>query len=200
MSLNLQNLAAFRLPPGFRGRGVVTVQLWWVTQSLLFHASPQFLYGWRRWLLRRFGAEIGEGVIIRPSVRITYPWKVRIGDRSQIGDRAELYSLGEIHIGSDVVVSQDCYICTGGHDPARADFAIYQAPVVIEDEVWLAAGCFVMPGVRLGRGSFAMVRSLLTRDTQEASVNAGQPARKTGDRTELSPINISPEGMRIDCA
>lgn len=197
MASKFQNLADFRLPPGFRGRGAITVQLWWIVQALLFRTSPQFLYGWRRWLLRRFGAEIGEGVLLRPSIRVTYPWKVRIGDRSQIGDRTELYSLGEIEIGADVVISQDCYICTGGHDPSRVDFAIYQAPIVIEDQVWLATGCFVMPGVRVRRGSFAMVRSLLNRDTEEASVNAGQPARKVGDRATLSPLPISPEGRLL---
>ena len=197
MASKFQNLADFRLPPGFRGRGAITVQLWWIVQALLFRTSPQFLYGWRRWLLRRFGADIGEGVLLRPSIRVTYPWKVRIGDRSQIGDRTELYSLGEIEIGADVVISQDCYICTGGHDPSRVDFAIYQAPIVIEDQVWLATGCFVMPGVRVRRGSFAMVRSLLNRDTEEASVNAGQPARKVGDRATLSPLPISPEGQLL---
>ena len=101
-------------PPEFRGRGAITVQLWWIVQALLFHTSPQFLYGWRRWRLRRFGAEIGEGVLLRPSIRVTYPWKVRIGDRSQIADRSELYSLGEIEIGADVMILQGCDIRNGG--------------------------------------------------------------------------------------
>lgn len=193
-----QNLALFTLPPGFRGRSAIVVQLWWIVQSVFFHASPQVAYGWRRMLLRLFGAQIGKGVILRPSVRITYPWKVRIGDHSQIGDRVELYSLGEIEIGSHSVVSQDCYICTGGHDPARSDFAIYESPVSIGDGVWLAAGCFVMPGVHVRNGTFAKVRSLLVKDTEESGIYAGSPARWVGNRAELAPLEISPEGRRLD--
>ena len=64
-----------------------------------FPPLSQVLYGWRRWLLRLFGARIGRGVMLRPSVEITYPWKVSIGDWSWVGDNVTLYSLGEIEIG-----------------------------------------------------------------------------------------------------
>src|SRR5690606_37453676 len=70
----VQDLARFRLPPGFRGRSALVVQLWWLVQATLFRLSPQVCYGWRRWLLRLFGARIGQGVLVRPSARITYPW------------------------------------------------------------------------------------------------------------------------------
>lgn len=196
MTPPFQRLTVFSLPAGFRGRSTLTVQLWWIVQALLFHPSPQVLYGWRRFLLRLFGAQIGTGVLIRPSVRVTYPWKLSIGDHSQVGDGAELYTLGRISIGRNAVVSQGCYICTGGHDPAREDFAIYQQPVAIEDEAWLAAQCFVMPGVTVRRGSFCMVRSLVTKDTCEGGVYAGSPARKTGDRRSLPPLHIDASGVR----
>jgi len=69
------------------------VQLWWLVQATLFHGSPQFAYGFRRWLLRCFGAKVGRGVVIRPSVTITYPWKVSIGDHAWVGDDVVLYSV-----------------------------------------------------------------------------------------------------------
>ena len=104
--MNYQNLDKFVMPKNFRGRGVITVQLWWLIQSSLFARSPQFAYKWRNFLLRMFGAKIGEGVIIRPNVRITYPWKLTIGDYAWVGDNAELYTLGEIYIGKHAVISQ----------------------------------------------------------------------------------------------
>jgi putative colanic acid biosynthesis acetyltransferase WcaF len=61
----VQDLKNFKLPRDFRGRSGLTVQLWWLVQATLFRGSPQLLYGFRRWLLRRFGAQIGKGVIIR---------------------------------------------------------------------------------------------------------------------------------------
>lgn len=189
-----QDLTTFSLPVGFRGRGALTVQLWWLVQALLFQTSPQVLYGWRRFLLRLFGAKIGGGVILRPSVRVTYPWKLTIGDYAQIGDRVELYTLGEINIGAHAVVSQDCYICTGGHDPARPDFAIYEAPVTIGEQAWLASGCFVSPGVTIGRGSFCKVRSLITKNCDEGAVLAGSPARVVGQRFDMDPLDIDTSG------
>jgi len=97
----IQSLYEFRLPKGFRRRGSYYVQLWWLVRSTLFAISPQFMYGWRRLLLKLFGAKIGKKVIIRPSVKITYPWNLTIGDYSWIGDDVNLYTLGEIKIGSN---------------------------------------------------------------------------------------------------
>ncbi|MEN8669496.1 MAG: colanic acid biosynthesis acetyltransferase WcaF, partial [Ketobacter sp.] len=105
-----QDLNSFKLKPGERGRSAWIVQLWWIVQPVLFGMSPQFMFGWRRFLLRLFGARIGKGVLIRPSARITYPWKIEIGDYSWIGDNTMLYSLGLISIGRNVVVSQSSYL------------------------------------------------------------------------------------------
>jgi putative colanic acid biosynthesis acetyltransferase WcaF len=91
-----QDLSLFKVPAGFRGRPGWYVQLWWVVHAMLFRPSPQIAYGWRRMLLRLFGAQVGVGAIIRPTVRVTYPWKVTIGDHAWIGDEVTLYSLGEI--------------------------------------------------------------------------------------------------------
>jgi len=148
-----QKLGEARLPKGFRGRPAFIVQLWWIVQGTLFAMSPQFMYGWRRALLRLFGARIGVNVLIRPSVRVTYPWKVRIGDRCRIGDNAELYSLGDIDIGTDVVISQRSYLCAATHNYKKISFDIIESPISIEDQVWIAADVFVGPGVKIGRGA-----------------------------------------------
>lgn len=178
----VQDLTVYRLPDDFRGRSALVVQLWWIVQETLFAMSPQFLYGWRNFLLRLFGATIGREVIIRPTVRITYPWKVAIGDRVWIGDHAELYSLGPIRIGSDSVVSQNSYLCTGTHDPRAVGFDISAHPIVIEDEVWVAADVFVHPGVTIGRGAVIGARSTLRGDAKPYGMYAGTPAIWRGDR------------------
>jgi putative colanic acid biosynthesis acetyltransferase WcaF len=174
----IQNLEAFDLPKNFRGRSAVTVQLWWLVQGVLFHPSPQFMYGWRRFLLRLFGAQIGRNVLIRPSVRVTYPWKLIIGDYSWIGDFAELYNLGEIVIGANAVVSQYTYLCTGSHDLARPTFDIFARPIIVEDEAWIAAAVFVHPGVTIGKGSVVGARSVIHRSTEPGWVYSGSPATR----------------------
>ena len=157
--MNYQNLKKFNVPETFRGKNAIVVQLWWLAEAILFHTSPQIFYGWRRWLLRLFGAKVGKGVILRPSVRITYPWKVTIGDYSWIGDNAELYSLGDITIGKNVVVSQKSYLCTGSHRHDLESFDIFQKPIFIEDEAWIATDVFVGPGVTIGKGAVIGARS-----------------------------------------
>lgn len=177
-----QDLASFRLPEGFRGRSAIVVQIWWIVSALLFRPSPQVLYGWRRFLLRLFGARIGRGVILRPSVRVTYPWKLTIDDNAWVGDRVELYTLGEIHIGHDAVVSQGTYLCTGTHDPRDPSFPISAHPIVVEPEAWIAAEAFVLPGRRIGRAAVVAARAVVTTDVPEEAVVAGHPARIVSTR------------------
>ena len=179
----MQRLDKFRLPIAFRGRSAIICQLWWITQSLLFATSPQFMYGWRIFLLRLFGAKIGKHVIIRPSARITYPWKLTVGDHSWIGDNVDLYNLGEIIIGKNSVISQRSYICTGSHDFSKVDFPIYTKPITIEDSVWIATDVFVAPGVTIHKNAVVGARSSVFNDLAENFVYLGTPAKPIKPRT-----------------
>jgi putative colanic acid biosynthesis acetyltransferase WcaF len=173
----VQDLKRFKLPDDFRGRSGFTVQLWWMVQATFFRCSPQLFYGFRRWLLRLFGAQIGKGVIIRPSVTTPYPWKLKIGDYSWIGDNAVLYSFAEITIGNDAVVSQNSYLCAGTHDYRSPAFDIRALPIVIEDQAWLAADVFVAPGVTIGKGAVVGSRSSVFTNLPAMMVSVGSPAR-----------------------
>jgi putative colanic acid biosynthesis acetyltransferase WcaF len=178
----VQDLAAFTLPANFRGRSAIMVQLWWLVQATLFRGSPQMLYAFRRWLLRLFGAKIGKGVLVRPSATFTYPWKIAIGDYSWIGDHAVLYSLGDITIGKNAVVSQKSYLCAGTHDYRSQKFDIYAKPIVVEDEVWVAADVFVAPGVLIGKGAVVGSRSSVFTNLPPMMVCVGAPARPVRPR------------------
>jgi putative colanic acid biosynthesis acetyltransferase WcaF len=187
MTGKFQDLSTARMPEGFRGRPAWFVQFWWIIQSLFFHTSPQFMYGWRRFLLRTFGAQIGKGVLIRPSASVTYPWKLRIGDFSWIGDGVTLYTLGEITIGDNSVVSQHSYLCTGSHDYTQTTFDLYAVPIHIEPEVWVAANVFVGPGVTIGRGIIVGTSSVVLNDVPAGIICAGNPL------TLIRPRPISSE-------
>jgi putative colanic acid biosynthesis acetyltransferase WcaF len=179
---SVQNLKDFRLPPNFRGRSALMVQLWWFVQATLFRGSPQVCYGFRRWLLRRFGAHIGKGVIVRPSATLTYPWRIRIGDHSWIGDDVVIYSFAEITIGNDVVISQKSYLCAGTHDYRSQDFSIQALPIVIEDQAWVAADVFVAPGVTVGKGAVVGSRSSVFTNLPSMMICVGSPARPVRPR------------------
>jgi len=167
----------FKLPKGFRGRNALVCQLWWIVQDTIFRMSPQSAYGFRRWLLTLFGAKIGKKVIIRPTVRTTYPWNLTIGDYSWVGDDVHLYTLGEIVIGSNAVVSQSSYLCTGSHDASQIDFPNITKPVTISDQAWVCADVFIMPGVTIGVGAIVAARSTVTADVPAMMVAIGNPAK-----------------------
>ena len=184
---NYQRLDQFELKPNFRGRSAFIIECWWFIQSILFAFSPQILYGWRRWLLQLFGAKIGTNVLIRPSVKCVYPWKLTIGDHSWIGDDVSLYTLGEIEIGSNTVISQNCYICTGSHDMTRPTFDIYAKKITIGEEVWLASDVFVAPGVTIGKGAVVGARSTVLHDLPGGMICYGNPAKPIKPRIMKSP-------------
>jgi putative colanic acid biosynthesis acetyltransferase WcaF len=176
MTGRYQDLARFKVPTGFRGRSALVVLLWQLVQTTLFACSPQPAYGWRRLLLRLFGAKVGTGVIVRQTARITYPWKVVFGDYCQVGDHAEIYSLGPIAIGRNAVVSQRSYLCAGTHDHHDLAFPLMAGSIVVEDEAWIATDCFIAPGVRVGLGAVVAARSTVLADVPGAVVVAGNPA------------------------
>lgn len=181
-SLQYQDLSLFRLPKEFRGRPSWFVQLWWIFDAAFVRSTPQILYSWRRFAWRLFGAEVGRNVLIRPGVRVVFPWKVKVGDYCWIGDGATLYSLAEITIGQHSVISQDAYLCAGTHDHRDVAFPMQASPIVIESECWVAARAFIGPGVRVCHGAVVGACAVVLSDVAQAAIVAGIPARTVGRR------------------
>ena len=182
MQYEFQNLEKFSVPPGFRGRSAPVVLLWQLVQSTFFALSPQPFYAWRRALLRLFGAKIGRKVLLRPTARVTFPWRVEIGDFSWIGDHVEVYSLDRITIGRHSVISQRSYLCTASHDMNDLSFGYVTGPINIGDQVWIASDVFVAPGVTIGRGAVVGARSTVLKDVRAELVAFGQPAKQMRKR------------------
>ncbi|HDH7847170.1 putative colanic acid biosynthesis acetyltransferase [Raoultella ornithinolytica] len=178
----MYKLSEFSIPRGFRGRSGLVVQLWWIVDSLLFRPSPQIFYKWRVFLLRLFGAKIGKNVIIRPTVKVTYPWKVQIGDYSWVGDDVVLYSLGNIFIGNNSIISQKSYICAGSHEYMKESFDITQEDISIGNSSWLATDVFVAPGVVIGDNTVIGARSSVFSDIPSNSICIGSPATKVRNK------------------
>ncbi len=160
-----------------RGRPGWLILLWWLVQAIAFPLIPHPVNGLRRWLLRLFGAKIGFGVIIRPTARFTYPWKIEIGDYSWIGDDVVLYSLDRIAIGKHCVISQKSYLCTGSHDPEDPAFGLIAASVIINHGVWIATDCFIGPGVEIGANALIGARSSVFKNMPAGFVCMGTPCR-----------------------
>lgn len=159
--------------------------LWGVVWLCLFRPTHRLMHGWRRALLRAFGAQVGAGARIDPSVRVWAPWNLALGDASTIGPRVDLYSVAQIAIGRNAVVSQNAHLCAAGHDVDSRDFRLTPAPIAIGDHAWVAADAFIGPGVRLGEGAVAGARACVTRAVADWTIVAGNPARPIRLREKL---------------
>jgi putative colanic acid biosynthesis acetyltransferase WcaF len=167
-----------------RGRPGWYILLWWFVQAIAFPLTLHSFHSPRRALLRLFGARIGTGVVIRPTARFTYPWKISIGDYSWIGDDVVLYSLDEINIGSHCVISQKSYLCTGSHDIKDPAFGLKTASITIGNGVWIAADCFIASGVQIGANAVIGARSSVFSHMPEGQVCAGNPCQPKYPRIE----------------
>ncbi len=151
----------------------------WGLAEPLFRFSPRPLWGWRRMLLRLFGAKVGAEAHVYPSVRITIPWNLDIGAQTAIGDRVILYALGPISLGDRVAVSQGAHLCAGSHDLTRKGRPLIKPPIVIEADAWICADAFIGPGVRIGKKAVVGARAVVVRDVAQGMTVVGNPARAT---------------------
>jgi putative colanic acid biosynthesis acetyltransferase WcaF len=151
-------------------RRALAGRILWSAARPLFAWSPRPLWGWRRMLLRLFGAQIGQDVRIHPSVSIEIPWNLCIGDQTAIGDAAILYALGSISIGAQVTISQYAHLCAGTHDLKRNDMALLKPPITVLDGAWI---CAVIGA-----------RSVVMKNVSAGLVVAGNPAKPLRRRPE----------------
>lgn len=159
-----------------RGAGTLKEGLWIVVSLLLFRLCPLSFSGLKCTLLRLFGARVGVGVVIKPDVRITFPWKLTIGDHVWIGEEAWLLNLAAIDIESHVCISQRAFLCTGSHDYKSPGFDLIVKPIVVERGAWVGAGAWVGPGVRIGSHAVITALSVATGDLAPFCIYRGNPA------------------------
>lgn len=161
---------------------------WEVVWLLAFRPTPRWaLHGWRRQLLRWFGAEVGAGCRIAPSCRVWAPWNLVMGEFSALGDGVDCYSMGRITIGSKVAVSQRSFLCAGSHDIRSLSRPLTTHPIVIQDHVWIAAESFVHPNVVIREGAVIGARSVVLKDMPAWSICAGNPCRRIKARDLREP-------------
>ena len=154
----------------------------WALALPLFRYSPRPLWGWRRMLLRLFGAKVADGVHVYPSVCIEIPWHLRLGCDCAVGDRAILYALGPITLEERATVSQGAHLCAGTHDLGDPARPLLKPPIVIGADAWICADAFIGPGVTVGNGAVVGARAVVMRDVASGHVVAGNPARIIKER------------------
>jgi putative colanic acid biosynthesis acetyltransferase WcaF len=183
MEFTKTELSSFSSGQFDRGAGVVKESLWLLVSLFLFRLCPVSLSAVKRTTLRAFGAKIGRGVLIKPQVKITFPWKLEVGDHVWLGEECWLMNLEKIVIQSNVCISQRAFLCTGSHNYKLSTFDLITKPISVGEGAWIGAGAWIGPGVKVGDEAVLSACSVATKNLESRGVYQGNPAvlvRKRG--------------------
>jgi putative colanic acid biosynthesis acetyltransferase WcaF len=176
------DLGSFRRNNSIAGRSRAVQGLWAIICMPILRSFWIPGSSWRIALLRVFGSEIGTGVVIKPGIRVKYPWKLRVGNNTWIGEDCWIDNLADVTLGSNVCVSQGCYLCTGNHNWTDPSFSMSASPITLEDGAWVASRSTLGPGVRLGVNAIASIGSVVRSSIPASEIHSGNPASRQGLR------------------
>ena len=153
--------------------------LWW--SVLLVMPDTHLFWRLRSKTLRNSGCIIGDSVTISPNVRII--GKVEIGSSSSIAQNSSLSGgTAGIYIGNFVMIAPGCVVVAFDHGFQSLDIPMVkqpnvEAPVYIDDDVWIASNCTITKGVKIGKGSIVGANSVVTKNIPPYSIVGGVPAK-----------------------
>ncbi len=149
---------------------------WLVVKALFFLNAWPWPSALRAALLRAFGAKVGERVVVRAQVNVSFPWRLTLGDDVWLGEGCVLLTLAPITVESDVCISQRAFLCTGAHDFRKETFDLVTRPITVRRGSWIAADAFLAPGVEIGEGALVSAGSVVFDDVPPRALVRGNPA------------------------
>ena len=157
--------------------------LWNMVWGLLARPLPRSMgSGWKRFLLRLFGAKVHSTAVVYSSAKVYYPANLEMDAYSCLASEVDCYNVAPIRIGANTTVSQGAYLCTASHDITNPLNPLITAPIVIADQAWVAAGAVVGMGVKVGQGAVVGARAAVFKDVEAWTVVGGNPAKEIKKR------------------
>lgn len=138
--------------------------------------------GWKRMLLRMFGAKIHPTAVVYSSAKVYYPANLLMEEYACLASEVDCYNVAPIHIGAQTTVSQGAYLCTASHDITDPKNRLITKPIVIENQAWVGAGAFVGMGVTIHEGAVVGARAAVFKDVEPWTVVGGNPAKEIKKR------------------
>ncbi len=157
--------------------------IWGVVYIIAFKPfSPRIFRKYRILILKLFGCKITWSSLIHSNVKIWAPWNLEIGNKSCLGPNVDCYNQGKISIGDNTTISQKSYLCASSHDITHSQIPLILKPIIIEDQVWVAADAFIGPGVIIRSGAVVGARSAVFKEVDPWTVVGGNPAKEIKKR------------------
>lgn len=173
---------------GFDRGASRAVEAAWLVLSGILVASWLPGSSWRALLLRAFGAQIGEGVVIKPGMRVKFPWRLTVGDYTWIGEDVWIDNLAHVTLADHVCVSQGAYLCTGNHDWSSESFDLILQGINVETGAWIGAKSFVAPGALIRQCAVLTAGSAASGTLDPYTIYGGNKAIAVGSR-KIVPAN-----------
>lgn len=159
-------------------RHQVIRMLWGVTWTVCAGWLPRSVgSGWKRTLLRMFGARMGRNSNVYSSARVYYPANLVMGDNTCLAGDVDCYNVAPVVLEDNVTVSQGAYLCTASHDISDAMHPLVTAPIVLKSQSWVAARAFVGMGVTVGEGAVVGATASVYKNVEPWTVVGGNPAK-----------------------
>jgi len=170
------NIAAYQNEMSFKNK--LARFAWGIVWGLFARPIPRkLLNSWKLLLLRIFGAKVHKHSIVYSSAKIYMPWNLEMGEYSILGSEVDCYNVTKIKIGAHAIVSQKTYLCAASHDISKNNMPLITAPIIIEDQAWIAADAFIGMGVKIGQGAVVGARSCVFKNVEPWTVVGGNPAK-----------------------
>jgi len=160
------------------GRPRFVYMAWYLIKCAFFLSSFPWPSGIKSWLLRIFGAKVGEGVYWKPRVNIYFPWKLAVGDFTWVGEEVCIINFECVSIGANCCLSQRAVLCSGNHDYRSLNMQYRHAPIILEDGSWVGSCSFIAPGVIIGADAVIAAMSLVTTSLEGGWVYSGNPCAR----------------------
>ena len=147
--------------------------------GIVGHIPSHFV---RRFFYRLWGVKIGKGSAIHMNTVFYYPPNISIGNDSIIGEKTVLDGRDKLIIGNHVDIASEVMIYNGEHDINDESFKAVNAPVFIEDYVFIGPRAIILPGVTIKKGAVVAAGAVVTKDVPEYAVVGGVPAKPIYER------------------
>lgn len=133
--------------------------------------------GWKRLLLRAFGARVASTANVYSSARVYYPANLVMEEYSCLASDVDCYNVALVIIGEQSTVSQGAYLCTASHDITDPKNHLITAPIVIEPQAWIGAKAYIGMGVTIEEGAVVGATASVYKDVEPWTVVGGNPAK-----------------------
>ena len=163
------------------GRSILTQTIWYFV-NIVFFKSGFPINSIKLFFLKRFGARVGKGVVIKPHVSIKYPWRLVIGNYVWIGEQVWIDNLADVLMEDDVCLSQGAMLLCGNHDYKKPGFDLMIGAIHLKKGSWIGAKSVVCPGVVVGSHAVLSVGSVATKNMQDYTIYQGNPAQAVKER------------------